>query len=177
MAKCESCGNKAGIGRQKCAECESRERAAAQARREQESAEARARYEAQVAAKVSTWSDSFRARINAGGEAFEHTVVYIEVDSVIENEAIGSFDFNAVMAAGLDGWQIHAVIPRTLGWPLFNQHSEGFSTNQTYGAGLGGNVAGVYVVLSRPIRGPIHDAQFARLQATAQGLIDAGYNI
>ena len=45
-----------------------------------------------------------------------------------------------------EGWEIVGIVPRTIGTALTNQAS-GSTFGETWGAGMGGNVVGVYVLL------------------------------
>jgi len=73
--------------------------------------------------------------------------IYIEVDSVMGDEVLGTFDLTDLQDAGLDGWDVVAVIPKTIGITLTNLSTQG----NTWGGGVGGNVAGVYVILSKEV--------------------------
>ncbi len=87
--------------------------------------------------------------------------VYLQVDSEIIGKAVcGAFSLGTLHRLGLLGWEIVSVIPKTSGVALTNQtgptkHSltimasewEKNQVSSTWGAGVGGNVVGVYVVL------------------------------
>ena len=88
--------------------------------------------------------------VATGQTAYLHRADYVPVDSIVNKDKIGSFDFEFAMDAGLEGWTIVAVIPRTTGVALSN-FSLGSTMGATWGGGMGGNVAGVYVVMSQTI--------------------------
>jgi hypothetical protein len=52
--------------------------------------------------------------------------------------------------AGMDGWNVIGVVPRTTGIGLSNS-SIGSTMGTSWGAGLGGNVIGVYLLLNREV--------------------------
>ena len=73
--------------------------------------------------------------------------IYCPVDSLVNNEDLANdFRLEAVEQLGADGWQIVGIVPRTIGVGLKNT-SYGNTSGTTWGAGMGGNVAGVYVLL------------------------------
>ena len=77
--------------------------------------------------------------------------IYLPVDSQIVDEAINKdFSIGSLRRMGFDGWDVVAVIPRTFGIALTNT-SFGSSSGETWGAGVGGNVVGVYIVLKKEV--------------------------
>ena len=76
-----------------------------------------------------------------------HESVYLPVDSVLEGQTLAQgFDVQQLRSLGWSGWRIVAIVPKTVGIGLTNK-SIGASTGETWGAGMGGNVAGVYVLI------------------------------
>lgn len=94
-----------------------------------------------------TWSQKAKAQIASGNNPNLFRWIYIEVDSEVEGDVIGTFDITELQAAGLEGWDVVAVLPKTLGIGLKNISTNGNS----WGAGIGGNVMGVYVILSKEL--------------------------
>lgn len=93
------------------------------------------------------WSQKAKAQIASGNNPNLFRWIYIEVDSEVEGDVIGTFDITELQAAGLEGWDVVAVLPKTLGIGLKNISTNGNS----WGAGIGGNVMGVYVILSKEL--------------------------
>lgn len=73
--------------------------------------------------------------------------LYVQVDSLIDNDAFDSFDISDLQASGLDGWDVVAVIPKTFGERLTNLSTSG----NTWGGGLGGIVLGAYLILKKTV--------------------------
>jgi len=75
--------------------------------------------------------------------------VEVSVPTEITDSIQGTFDFAELQAAGLNGWQIHAVIPKTKGVGLKNENLNNFFN--AWGGGIGGNVVGAFVLLSKTV--------------------------
>jgi hypothetical protein len=89
-----------------------------------------------------------RERIRAGEKVFLYEQLYVPVDSTVAEEKVtDSFSIGELKSLGYHGWKIVAVIPRTYGLALKNTGT----TGTTWGAGLGGNVIGVYVVMAKEL--------------------------
>jgi hypothetical protein len=89
---------------------------------------------------------------------------YIPGDSVVAEQRLADdFAVNHLRSLGWYGWRVVGIAPKTVGIGLTNS-SIGASTGQTWGAGLGGNVAGVYVLLEIDVR----PAQAESLRPTIQ---------
>lgn len=95
---------------------------------------------------VDSWWELLRQTVSNGRTGFLYRSVYVAVDSTVNEELTGQFDITELQVLGLDGWEIVAVIPRTLGVALENSSLRP-TFGRTWGAGLGGNVAGVHVLL------------------------------
>jgi hypothetical protein len=90
------------------------------------------------------------AAIEAGKPLYHYRWIYIEIDSEINGDAVGSFNFDAIQDAGLEGWKVLSVLPRTVGIGLKNT-SLGSTMGESWGGGIGGVVAGAYVILGREV--------------------------
>lgn len=93
------------------------------------------------------WLVKAEKQVASGNNPNLYRWIYIGVDSVMGDEVLGTFDLTDLQDAGLDGWDVVAVIPKTIGITLTNMSTQG----NTWGGGLGGNVAGVYVILSKEV--------------------------
>lgn len=88
-------------------------------------------------------------RINDGEVLFFYRSVYLPVDSVVVAESVTSeFSIAGLSRLGFDGWDIVGTVPRTIGIGLTNV-SYGSSSGTTWGAGVGGNIVGVHVLLKK----------------------------
>jgi hypothetical protein len=83
---------------------------------------------------------------------------------------------SALQSAGLAGWQVLSVIPRTIGIGLTNVSYGSGGGGETWGAGMGGNVAGVYVLLGKEIDS-LEGAAGGEVIEMAHQLIADGYSI
>ena len=133
-----------------CGPCKSTREAEEYAQREQMAENARLEQE-QAAAAL---SDSIRQTVDAlvdqaksGAAIYLHESVYLPVDSVVTEQPLAqAFDVDPLRSLGWAGWRVVGVVPKTVGVGLTNT-SFGASSGETWGAGLGGNVAGVHVLL------------------------------
>lgn len=92
-----------------------------------------------------------RSQMASGRPVFLYDSVYLPVDSVVNNGGLADdFNLSVVRLLGLQGWEIVQTVPKTLGVALTNI-SIGSSTGETWGAGMGGNVAGVYLILKKQV--------------------------
>lgn len=194
MAKCQKCGINAGLLNDICVDCEKQQNielaeAAEQERRAREEQQAQARQERAEAQqqqvnmrekekqdKLNAWRELAIADFKSGSSIFQYDSIYLPVDSFVNNEQIGHFNLGPLQAAGLAGWKVLAVIPRTVGVGLTNV-SYGASAGETWGAGLGGNVAGVHVLLCKEINS-VTDPDFENSAVpTAADLLDSGVDL
>lgn len=90
------------------------------------------------------------AAIEAGKPLYHYRWIYIEIDSEINGNAVGTFNFDEIQDAGLEGWKVLSVLPRTVGVGLKNT-SMGSTMGESWGGGVGGIVAGAYVILGREV--------------------------
>jgi hypothetical protein len=75
------------------------------------------------------------------------------------------FDIDQLQELGVRGWEIVAVVPRTVGIGLRNVLL-GSADGENWGGGIGGNVMGVYVLLKLEITANdnrLSDDEMARL--------------
>jgi len=161
MAKCMICGGKSSFFSNVCDDCSSKQKAqeqlegqlkAEKARHDKELAEAQLTESQRREAEELFESkhrivESLIEQAKSGTSLYLHESVYLPVDSVItEQQLAESFDVGPLRNLGWEGWRIVGVIPKTIGVGLTNK-SIGSSYGETWGAGLGGNVAGAYVLL------------------------------
>jgi hypothetical protein len=92
-----------------------------------------------------------REQIAKGQRTYLYNRVYLPVDSIVLEKPLNSdFNIDRLQELGIQGWEIVSVIPRTIGVALTNT-LVGSTTGQTWGAGIGGNVIGAYILLKREI--------------------------
>ena len=147
MAQCTVCGNKAGAFKDICQSCDDQARAQEAAAKQQALEAAKAK----VVEKTKKWQESFVDEVSKGLSAYAYKAVYIPIDSVVNKETIGEFNIAALQQLGLWGWNVVGVMPRTIGVGLTNMSYGSGGASETWGAGIGGNVAGVYVLLSKAV--------------------------
>jgi hypothetical protein len=83
---------------------------------------------------------------------YEFKTIYIPVDSVHEGEKlVESFDISPLQKLGKLGWDITAVVSRTLSQTFCNEVDATFPKKPLYSAACGGNVMGVHIILRRCI--------------------------
>lgn len=111
------------------------------------------------------WVEKAQLQMKSGNNPNLFRWIYLQVDSEVEGDTLGQFDITELQAAGLDGWDVVAVIPRTLGLGLKNISTSGNS----WGAGVGGNVMGVYIILSKEL----YDLESERNVVDAQRLVSS----
>lgn len=91
--------------------------------------------------------DRVKDEIFKGRNIYLYRSIYMSVDSDLTANG-KQFEFNAfsdrdVIRAGLHGWKVVSVVPRTTGRTLENY--EGFS--KVWAGGIGGNIVGAYVLM------------------------------
>lgn len=122
------------------------------------------------------WQQRALERIASGNNPNLFQWMYIQVDSVVDESTVGEFDITDLQVAGLDGWDIVAVIPKTLGMALKN-YSSGSTFGESWGGGMGGNILGVYVILSKEVKDlddPLTQRESERI---VQSLINRGVEL
>jgi len=175
MAKCLSCGEKAGIGNDICRSCYEAKMEAAAAEAERKSQEDAQRFEEAVALKVNEWEARAKQKLVNGEKVFLYRSIYVTVDSAMNGNSINSYNFAPVVKAGLEGWNIEGIIPKTAGMGLKNV-SYGTHTSETWGAGIGGLVVAVYVMLSKEIKSLTYPENVS-VRTMAEDLIRRGFEL
>ena len=165
MAQCKRCGQKVGLFASYCDTCsslnkqeslqrqaEERERDAEIRRALEEAAKERMRQEELAhQQKIEESIRAVRERVTAGQRAFLHQSLYLSVNSVIlGEETAADFDIDMLRQLGLAGWDVVAVVPRTMGIALENKSVDPFGP-VSYGGGVGGNVVGVYIIIRKEV--------------------------
>jgi hypothetical protein len=118
---------------------------------EQQEAEQLAREQKVAKDRIASHLDgNLSAAIEAGKPLYHYRWIYIEIDSEINGNSVGSFNFDEIQDAGLEGWKVLSVLPRTVGVGLKNT-SMGSTMGESWGGGVGGIVAGAYVILGREV--------------------------
>lgn len=119
------------------------------------------------------WAAKAAKQIASGNNPNLFRWIYIQIDSEVEGDAIGQFDITELQAAGLEGWDVVAVLPRTLGIGLKNIATNGNS----WGAGIGGNVMGVYVILSKELYDLESERNISDAQRVVASLLAKGMEV
>lgn len=138
--------------------------------------EHRAQQIARAQAGVDDWATAAEARFKTNLPIYVYKSIHIAVDSFVNDEQLGTFDIRELQAAGLGGWEVVSVVPRTTGVGLKNT-SFGSSMGTSWGAGIGGNVVGVHVLLAKMVTST-EQSDFEQLaKPTVAGLLAEGYAI
>lgn len=119
------------------------------------------------------WAAKAEKQISSGNNPNLFRWIYIQVDSVVEGDTVGEFDITELQAAGLEGWDVVAVIPKTIGVGLTNISTAGNS----WGAGMGGNVLGVYLILSKELYDLKSERNVSDAQRVVSSLLARGIQI
>jgi hypothetical protein len=146
MAKCSRCNVSLGLisFRDYCPACEesikNEERIRSTRIAEKEKAERQ-----QAALDI---AKSIKKQLVAGKQVTLYDSIYLDVDSrVVDNDICKHFHLGLLHKLGIEGWEVIGVIPRTIGIALTNTTTGTNSCGTTWGAGVGGNVVGVYVLI------------------------------
>jgi hypothetical protein len=90
-------------------------------------------------------------RVQLGKVAFVYCSVHLPVNSVVLQDPLNvGFSVEPLVSLGLKGWDVVGIVPKTVGVGLKNT-SLGQSSGITWGAGIGGNVSGVHVILRKTV--------------------------
>jgi hypothetical protein len=83
--------------------------------------------------------------VKNGLPCFLYMTHFMSIDSEIDglNVDFPTLDDSAIRVAGLSGWRVRGVVPRTYGAALLNS----VGMNKEWGAGVGGAVVGGYVLM------------------------------
>lgn len=122
------------------------------------------------------WLSGAEERIHQGSNPYLVEWIFVPVDSEVDGSVLGEFNIEGLQMAGLSGWQIVGVVPRTLGVGLKNT-SFGSSFGESWGGGMGGNVSGVYVLLQKKLENLSDPLQIATAERIYEDLSQKGYEI
>lgn len=90
-------------------------------------------------------------RLQSGQPVSLYCSIHLPVNSVVlEQPVTRTFSIEPLFSLGLIGWDVVGIVPQTMGVALQNT-SYGSSVGTTWGAGLGGNVIGVHVMLRKAL--------------------------
>lgn len=164
MFNCISCGKNMGFLPKSvtCDTCRLAKKTAPERKQTEERAEAE-RYQKEqrqlALVKFNKHKDSLlvtkleeiRTRTQNGEKIFLYDNIYVPVDSIVNKQTLNDeFSISIICRAGLQGWEVIGIVPRTIGVGLTNS-SIGSTFGETWGAGLGGNVMGVHVMLKKEL--------------------------
>jgi lipase chaperone LimK len=173
MARCSRCGGSVGLLSNMCNDCKKlveeeqraeQERLKLERKRKQQLAiereaelerlnheKAKRSYISYRCQLVEMKADELQEKLSLSEKIVLYKKVYLPVDSrIVKDDVVNSFDIDILKRLGLDGWDIVAVVPRTFGIALTNV-SFGSSAGETWGAGVGGNVVGVHIIVQKEI--------------------------
>ena len=170
MAKCTICGAAVSLFNfeRECDACAEqrtqRARATAAAKEQQKIEEQRiAAHQAreQIARAVEQSLRETRDAVASFGATTLVHDVYLPVDSIVNRERTANqFTIQPLAPWTRSGWKVVATVPKTIGIALQNR---GVAT--PFGGGIGGNVAGVYVLLQLEITPETIDRQINAITA------------
>ena len=163
MALCNVCNQPAGMLMKVCASCQAKQ-AEIEARNRAANA---AQHDAERKEQIAAEKARVEAEISGGGNLYLHRTEFVPVDSILGevDVALGPYDDTAVRIAGLEGWRVVGVVPKTFGTALIN--NEGF--NKVWGGGVGGAVVGTYILMELEVT----SKNFARLQSEINEYIES----
>jgi len=111
----------------------------------------RANAERLLIQQVNQIKDSMRTRLQNGKPVFLYESIYIPVDSVVNGENLAEgFSLTLLRQLGLLGWDVVQTVSKTVGVALQNV-SFGSTMGDSWGAGMGGNVMGVHLVIKKSL--------------------------
>jgi len=149
MPKCSRCGRSSFLTRI-CAECSKKIEAEERAeKRRLADASAAVEQDRRTSALTSA-KQAIRNRLSRGERVYLYASNYIDVDSELMGNSVGSFNIDSLRKFGLTGWEIIQIIPKTVGIALENKYMVS-PTQGTYGGGIGGNVVGVHVLMKKEV--------------------------
>lgn len=180
MAACKTCGAKAGAFKSECKACEDQrleletaEAARRQAEADKQERERLEREARELESRRHEFTEDalfrMRATLSEGRTPCLYTQIYVQSDGWTNGQPFGEApDLLELAELGKDGWEVAAVIPRTMGLGLSNRTPKGGSS---WGGGLGGLVAGVHVIL----RLAVTEATLSGREEIVRQAIRAGY--
>jgi hypothetical protein len=173
MAKCATCGTEVSFFNldRECQQCTvQREKKELNERLIREKHEAEQKKIAaqnkrqQLAAAIAKSVHTVREDVAQYGATTLLHDIYLPVDSKVNDEKTAFlFTANPIRKWTVYGWKVVATIPKTIGIALRNTQSGTFGSH--YGGGIGGNVAGVYVLLQLEITPETIDRQIKAIEA------------
>lgn len=141
MAKCKICGVSAGMMNVICRDCAANEAL----EKSEHDAQVQAQREVERQELIASERERIRKDVKDGLPCFLYMTRFMSIDSEIDglNVDFPILDDSAIREAGLSGWRVRGIVPRTYGAALLN--NEGM--NKSWGAGVGGAVVGGYVLM------------------------------
>ena len=175
MASCVSCGSDVSFFdfSRECAACIAQRQQRAQAEAvalEQSRLDAQRQAAEQEAYRIAAAVQQSVAEVYAAVQEYGATTlvhhVYTPVDSVVQKEKFATdFTLKYVRPWTQYGWKMVATVPRTVGVALRNP-----SITEPNGSGIGGNVAGVYILLQLEITAESIARQHKAIEAYFQAV-------
>ena len=175
MASCVSCGSDVSFFdfSRECAACIAQRQQRAQAEAvalEQSRLDAQRQAAEQEAYRIAGAVQQSVAEVYALVQEYGATTlvhhVYTPVDSVVQKEKFATdFTLTYVRPWTQYGWKMVATVPRTVGIALRNP-----SITEPNGSGIGGNVAGVYILLQLEITAESITRQHKAIEAYFQAV-------
>ena len=155
MFSCTECGKKLGFKRAfidletLCVECSQESQIAIREEEETKNKQIQEEREKRIEELLIEKVEKMKKDLSEGKELFLYKTVYIPVDSILLTESLAeSFNISIIQELGFEGWEVISIVPKTIEVALENI-SIGHTSGQTWGAGMGGNVAGVHVLLKK----------------------------
>lgn len=108
-------------------------------------------YRLRVESALESELQRVQSELTAGRTLYLYRSFYVSIDSSVDfggkQHELNPYSDAAVLQAGLYGWKVVGVMPRTSGNAL--QNYEGFS--KAWAGGIGGNMVGSYVLMELPV--------------------------
>lgn len=118
--------------------------------------------------------ERMRRAIDEGRQPALQSVEFISSDYQVGDKIGGSAPrMEPLVEYGLDGWEIVAAVPRTMGMPLMN----GRAAEAQYGGGIGGLVDGAYVLLRLPVTKQLLDSRPDFVRQALERIHDAHQDV
>jgi len=166
MALCSVCSQPAGFMATVCQSCRKMQEEIAEKKR----LENAVAHEAERAALIAEEKARINQEVAGGGVLYLHKTEFVPVDSFLGDVDFtpNVYDDTSIRIAGLEGWRVVGVVPKTFGTALIN--NEGF--NKVWGGGLGGAVVGVYVLLELEVS----SKNYSRLEGDISEYLESAFN-
>jgi hypothetical protein len=165
MALCSVCSQPAGFMATVCQSCRAMQAEIAEKNR----LENAAAHAAERAALIAEEKTRISEEVSGGGVLYLHKTEFVPVDSFLGDIEFtpNSYDDTAIRIAGLEGWRVVGVIPKTFGTALIN--NEGF--NKVWAGGVGGAVVGTYILLELEVS----SRNYARLENDISEYLESAF--